>query len=278
MQLSQISLALTRLGFLGEASWSPTSLFASGEQGGLWDFSSLANLYQDSAGTTPCTAVGDPIGKVLDTSGRGNHLTQATSTKRPTVGYDSGTGKYYAIFDGVDDCLVSPSIDFTASDKMTTCAGVKKNSDATSMIFEFSAGVAGNPGSFYMVGGADAYPLTTYSTMSHGSASASSLQSAYTTSPVGDAPDNAVVTASHDISGDLTSLWRNGVIGTVGTGDKGSGNFGDYVLYVGQRAGSSLPFSGNISALIIRGASTDAGTIAEMEKWIAARTPGVVLP
>lgn len=262
----------------GAATWSPAKLFAAGEAGGLWDFSSLANLYQDSAGTTPCTDAGDPIGKVLDTSGRGNHLTQATATKRPTVGYDSGTGKYYAIFDGVDDCLVSPSIDFTASDKMTTCAGVKKNSDATSMIFELSAGIGGNPGSFYMVGGLDAYPSTTYSTLGRGSTSASSLQSAYTASPEGDAPDNAVITASHDISGDLTSLWRNGVIGTVGTGDKGSGNFGDYVLYVGQRAGSSLPFSGNISALIIRGAATDAVTRGKMDSWVASCTPGVTLP
>lgn len=47
--------------------WSPTTLFAAGEAGGLWDFTTLANLYQDSAGTTPCTAVGQPIGLVLDT-------------------------------------------------------------------------------------------------------------------------------------------------------------------------------------------------------------------
>jgi hypothetical protein len=73
-------------------AWSPTTLFSAGEAGGLWDFSTLANLYQDSAGTTPCTAVGDPIGKVLDTSGRGNHLTQATSTKRPTLGRMPATG------------------------------------------------------------------------------------------------------------------------------------------------------------------------------------------
>ena len=56
----------------GPASLDPDKLFAAGEAGGLWDFTTLANLYQDSAGTTPCTAVGDPIGKVLDTSGRGN--------------------------------------------------------------------------------------------------------------------------------------------------------------------------------------------------------------
>ena len=87
--------AFKKFGRMGGGSsipWTPTKLFAAGEAGGLWDFSTLANLYQDSAGTTPCTAVGDPIGKVLDTSGRGNHLTQATSTKRPVLGRMPATG------------------------------------------------------------------------------------------------------------------------------------------------------------------------------------------
>jgi hypothetical protein len=44
-----------------------------------------ATMFQDSAGTTPVTAVEQPVGRILDKSGRGNHALQATSTARPTL-------------------------------------------------------------------------------------------------------------------------------------------------------------------------------------------------
>lgn len=61
-------------------------------------------MFQDSAGTTPVTAVGQPVGKILDKSGRGNHATQADAAKRPLLQQD-GNGKYYLSFDGVDDFI-----------------------------------------------------------------------------------------------------------------------------------------------------------------------------
>ncbi len=62
-----------------------TLLFGSGEQGAWYDPSDLSTLFQDSAGTTPVTAVEQPVGRILDKSGRGNHATQATTTKRPVL-------------------------------------------------------------------------------------------------------------------------------------------------------------------------------------------------
>jgi hypothetical protein len=41
--------------------------------------------YQDSAGTVPVTGVEQPVGKILDRSGRGNHATQPTSAARPIL-------------------------------------------------------------------------------------------------------------------------------------------------------------------------------------------------
>lgn len=43
------------------------------------------SLYQDSALTTPATAVNDPVGGWKDLSGNGNHFTQATSGKRGVI-------------------------------------------------------------------------------------------------------------------------------------------------------------------------------------------------
>lgn len=42
-------------------------------------------LFQDSAGTTPVTAVEQPVGRMLDKSGRGNHAFQSTSASRPVL-------------------------------------------------------------------------------------------------------------------------------------------------------------------------------------------------
>ncbi len=44
----------------------PRSLFASGEQGIWLDPSDFSTLFQDAAGTTPVTAVGQPVGLALD--------------------------------------------------------------------------------------------------------------------------------------------------------------------------------------------------------------------
>lgn len=42
------------------------ALFAAGEEGGWFDPSDFSALFQDSAGTTPVTAVGQPVGLLLD--------------------------------------------------------------------------------------------------------------------------------------------------------------------------------------------------------------------
>jgi len=44
------------------------SLFANGEQGAWYDPSNLSTLFQDSAGTTPVTALAQPVGLMLDKS------------------------------------------------------------------------------------------------------------------------------------------------------------------------------------------------------------------
>ena len=60
-------------------------LFSASEPGAWYDPSDMSTLFQDAAGTTPVTAVAQPVGRILDKSGRGNHATQATTTKRPVL-------------------------------------------------------------------------------------------------------------------------------------------------------------------------------------------------
>jgi len=63
--------ALSSYGLIG-GSTNPDAvieaLFASGEQGAWYDPSDLSTMFQDSAGTTPVTADGQPVGLILDKS------------------------------------------------------------------------------------------------------------------------------------------------------------------------------------------------------------------
>lgn len=107
-------------------TWTPAALFASGEQGVWYDPSDFSTLFQDSAGTTPVDAVGQPVGRILDKSGRGNHATQATTAARPIL-RQSGSLRYLE-FDNVDDSLRAT---FTISQPVTRIAGVNLRSLAT---------------------------------------------------------------------------------------------------------------------------------------------------
>lgn len=82
------------------SAFSPTDL--SGLQ--LW-LKADGTLWQDSARTIPATADADPVGAWDDASGNGNHVTQATSTKRPTLKLSILNGKPVTRFDGADDAL-----------------------------------------------------------------------------------------------------------------------------------------------------------------------------
>lgn len=90
----------------GGAASIIAGLFAQGQQGFWLPLTDFANLSQDSAGTLPYTALEQPVGRVLDRSGRGNHATQPTSTARGKVSaalVSPPTRPYYLQLDGVDD-------------------------------------------------------------------------------------------------------------------------------------------------------------------------------
>ena len=63
--------------------FSPASLFAGGIAGAWYGPSDLSTLFQDSAGTTPVTTAGQPVGLMLDNSGNANHAAQAIAAARP---------------------------------------------------------------------------------------------------------------------------------------------------------------------------------------------------
>ena len=184
---------------------------------------------------------------------------------------------HYVQFDGSDDSMSTAAIDFTATDKMSVFAGVRKLSDGGRMLLELSTDVAASVGTFYVAPGTDTGVLGTqsgYSSVARANAAVSASQNAQV---VAAAPESAVLAITHDIVGDLSTIRRNGVAGTSATGDKGTGNFGSYPLFIGRRANFSLPFNGRDFGIIIVGKAASAGEITDTETWLAARTSGVSL-
>ena len=107
----------------------PSALFAVGGVG-LWlDPSKRASLSQDSAGSVPVTAAGQPVGRILDQSGGGRHATQSTNAARPTYRLDI-YGRAYLEFDGVDDWMTTASMALAAGGR-TVIAALQKRSDAS---------------------------------------------------------------------------------------------------------------------------------------------------
>jgi len=80
----------------------PLPIFAGGAEGVLLEAFDLSTLFQNSAGATPVTAAGQPVGRMLDKSGNGNHATQATAARR--LAYQTGPAR--ATLDKVDDRLL----------------------------------------------------------------------------------------------------------------------------------------------------------------------------
>ena len=258
----------------GAASWTPADLFLGGEQGVWYDPSDMSTMFQDSAGTTPVTAAGQPVGLILDKSGNGNHALQTTAASRPLL--QTSGGLWWLEFDGVDDALSTESVDFSATDKTSIFTGVYRSANR-GVLAELSSNVASNNGSFFVFAGdRDTASGPMWTVSARGTAADAANQAVETAADYA-APMLSLLTVMNDISGDLTTLRINGVgVGTA-TGDKGAGNFGNYPLYFCARAASSLLFVGQIYQMIILGRLPTAQEIIDTENYIAAKS-GVTLP
>lgn len=195
----------------------------------------------------------------------GNHATQATAASRP-IFRDVG-GVRYLQCDGVDDGMVTGSIDFTGTDKMLAVIGVRKLSDAVGVIVELSANQALNAGAMNLITGPAA---GTYQATSRGTSGAS----AQTPSLFPTHASN-VVSAVLSIGEDITRI-RAGGNSWTNNGDQGTGNYGNYPLYLFRRGGSSLPFNGLFYGAMIAGSTYSASQIASAERYLAGKS-GVTL-
>lgn len=86
------------------------------------------------------------------------------------------------------------------------------------------------------------------------------------------APITNVLTGIGDISGDQAILRVNGTQAAISTADQGTGTYGNYPLYIGARAGTSLYFNGYLYSLIVRGAQSTTQQISSAETYVNSKT------
>jgi hypothetical protein len=183
--------------------------------------------------------------------------------------YDSTGFPVYIKPNGSNQFMVTNSINFTATDKMTVWQGVRKLSDAAVGIpIELSVDASLNNGAFNV--------NTSFTGSTNGPNYG--LQSKGTTPFTGayasgySAPITNVITGIGDISGDRLTLRVNGTQVAQSTADQGTGNYGNYPAYFYMRAGTSLPFNGNDYGSIARGAASTAAQITAGETYINSKT------
>ncbi len=188
--------------------------------------------------------------------------------------YDTAGFPMYLRFDGVDDYLSTGSIDFTATDKMTVLAGVRKLSDAATfgVVAELSDAMPTNAGSFAFY--APGSTAGTYAIGVRGTTLQSWGDETAYTAPLTNVNSYSLALSGANRSAQIAPKVNASTVTLVRGFDSASigGVFGNYPLYIGRRGGTSLPFNGRLYGLVIRGALSDANQIANAERFMNSKT------
>lgn len=256
---SRLSL---QLGAGGSSDASISTLFANGEKGAWYDPSDFVTMFQDSAGTIPVTDFNQPVGKILDKSGNGFHLTQSTATSKPILKKDA-SGNSFLEFDGADDFLTCASFNMSSRDDLSIFACSAKYAEASAgIIVELSDAMGLNNGTFGVF-----YPTAPAAyNVSGGSKGTVSVFPAKTGILPSTTPRSIIFLA--DISAPSAGIRVDDLSEASSAASQGTGNYGNYSIYVGRRAGTSLPFYGSIYSLIIRNKLSTELEIADAKTYI----------
>ena len=243
----------------------PSVLFDSGQPGVWYDISDMSTLFQDAAGTIPVTATGQPVGLVLDKSGRGNHATQTTSTARPVLGQD-GNGKRCLVFDGVDDWLSTAApVDLSSPSALSVFASVRQTSDSTGIILESGSNawaITSNPGTWFMSSRTGANPDGRES----GAGGTSRLAAAIVTAAT---PVTLARSMLASIPGGYVTARAAGYSDITTSGSMGLGGFAARKLFVGMRNGTGLQFSGNLYGVVVTGKIVEGAELAMLDGYFS---------
>ncbi len=187
--------------------------------------------------------------------GAGTAGVQDYNTTGPMTDGSTGTFPVYLAHPSSDNLYTTATMDFTGTDEKMILAGVLKIANG-GIILEDSISSSLNEGVNWLFAGDLAGAATDYiSFRSKGTASKNSDVTAI-------APGVYAVGGYGKISTDDSTTTVNGVSSTVSL-DQGTGNYGNFTLYVSSRGGTTLFFNGNIFYIVsVDGRATNATTRA----------------
>jgi hypothetical protein len=247
------------------AGWTPAALFSGGQEG-FWFAPSPTTCFTDTARTT-AASVGQAVAGMTDLSGNGNHMTQGTVSRRPTLRQNGAL--YYLEFDAVDDVMETAAIDLTAENTVGISAafvGVDMTASQRTLVNQSGGGFnaftlrfpVGSPSNTLAVrllgdsGGAD------YNTQLGGFG----------------ATLDAICTVNGDMSGTTTLRVLEDGGGTASVASDatgaGAGEWSNGAIAMGARAGGVVtPFLGNVYGMIARfGSVFSAEEITQTEAYM----------
>jgi len=177
--------------------------------------------------------------------------------------YDSTGFPTYIKPNGSNQFMVTNSINFTATDKMTVWQGVRKLGTTSSFLI---SNISGSFTQGFEIG------ASTTAASDYRFGSAGSIYVAV--EPTGfSAPITNVLTGIADISGDVATLRVNGVQAATSSANQGTGNYGTFATYFYARSpGSAQFFNGHDYGSIARGAASTAAQITAGETYINSKT------
>lgn len=242
--------------------WDPGMLFEAGESGAWYDPSDPSTLFQDTGGTIPVTAIGQPVALILDKSGNGNHALQAAPSTRPIWRGD------HLEFDGVNDSLGTAPMNFRGASAATVAMATYRTNTAAHEILGLGANPAALNGAFSIE---PSYSSGYFSAYLRGAAAARKYE---TGNPIN---QKSYVTIGLNLPAprDLAITLRiNGVLSnaaTAGAAPDGTA-FGTYPLYIGRRGGTAgTVFGGRIYCIVVRGTTSSPQQVADLEAYFRFR-------
>lgn len=242
--------------------WSPLRRFINGKPGYWYDASDLSSQFQDDAGTTPVTAVGQSVGKVLDKSGRGNHIIQATEASKPILRQNSAGGFYWETDGVAQHWLSAAAVNFSTIDKISTIVGVQAT-DLTTGTIGIVCNLGGTGFSHFSIQA----PTTVSGQIAFNASGASGTESPAEGSLA--SPLAAVITGQANLAANRSVLRRDGAQRASSAVATGGGNFASATLGIARQANAaSRFFGGRIYQAICFGEYVDEATLLKAERFV----------
>lgn len=238
------------------------AVFSSGVRG-VWDMTDKSTLFQDTAGTVPVTASGQPVGRVNDISGNGAHIIQSTAGARPIYTEDSN-GKY-VLFDGIDDAL-QVSLAMGGAAGATFGAGVTGLSTASNgHVVDFNSNISQIAGSFSI-----RVPSGASQNNTRSAHSGPTTTSAATVTG-GIVNSRTVLMSRFDLATPRIVSRVNSRLLAYGMAAIGATSFGTANLRIGRSGTGTFGFNGRMYAACVVNRVLSDGDARIVEEWLNAK-------